>query len=75
MWNEKKTLRQKIICLNEVHNFLSGHFSTGCIFYVFILKKHYWISRIPLFNQNMGDRALIINILKFMKIFIISTPY
>ena len=28
-----------MICLNEVYKFSSGHFSTGCIFYVLTLKN------------------------------------
>ena len=40
MWIiRNKTPRWKIICLNEVYKFSLGHFSTGCIFYVLILKN------------------------------------
>ena len=31
-------LRWKIICVNEVYKFSSGHFSTGSIFYILIFQ-------------------------------------
>ena len=38
----------KIICLNEVYKFSSRHFSTRCIFYVFILN----IEKIAFFSSK-----------------------
>ena len=35
---QKKKLKWKIICLNEVHKFWLENFSTGCIFTALILK-------------------------------------
>ena len=40
MWDTKKTFRWKITCLNEVYKFSSRHFSTECIFYVFIIRNN-----------------------------------
>ena len=39
MLDAKKTLRSKIIFLNEVYKFSLGNFLTRCIFYVLILKN------------------------------------
>ena len=47
----KKTLRWKIICLNEVYKFSVGYYLTRCIFYVLILKRHYWKSKIPFLTK------------------------
>ena len=38
MWDKKKTLKWKIICLNEVYIFSIEYFLTRCIFYVLILN-------------------------------------
>ena len=40
MTYEKKTLKWKIIYLNEVYKFPVRQFLTRCIFYVLVLKKN-----------------------------------
>ena len=54
---DKKTFGWKIICLNEVYKFSSRYFSTGCIFYVLIIRNT--IEKISFFN-------LIIELLNFI---------
>ena len=48
MWHAKKTIIWTIICLTKVYKFSLEHFLTRCIFYVLVLKKHYWIVMIIL---------------------------